>query len=200
MKYKILILVVIPLALLTGCSTKVNLTYHPVIEKQTDTGLALCVNHFEDVRPVKDQVGSIRNVFGMPVIRLVTDDKVPEWMSQALMAELSRTGYKIVEDNHAANYEIEGKIATASATSYLMYHGKMHVELVVKQEGNEIFRKCYKTAESGGANWAAQASSCVNTLELNLQEICRQFISDLNCLLMDKKPAIELQVAPSSEV
>ncbi len=56
----------------------------------------------------------------------------------------------------------------------------MQVKISVQKNGREIFDKTYITKKSGGMTWFARNKSCAKTLELNLQEVCKQFIKDFN--------------------
>ena len=53
-------------------------------------------------------------------------------------------------------------------------------DLSLAKEGDILFQKTYKTNVNGGTNWIAQASMCAETLKYNLQEVCRQFVIDIN--------------------
>ncbi len=166
--------------LLTGCTKKVDLSYTPIYPTQSPNNIQLVVNSFKDNRVDQQEIGSHRNLYGMPIIKIKTDDSVPNWMTDAFKAELTNAGYTILNQDQGSDYEIEGKIHQVYTTSYMIYHGRMHVEITLKQNDAIIFQKEYRTKEHGGINWFATNSGSTNTLELNLQAICRQFIEDFS--------------------
>lgn len=171
------------LLLLTSCTTKAHLGYIPKYPIQASNNIQLVVEPFNDHRKKVDEIGSHRNLYGMPIIKVKTDDSVPDWMTGAFKAELTNAGYTILEKDQSSDYEIEGKIHQVYATTYFIYHGRMRVEIALKKNNSVLFQKEYQTKESGGANWMASPAGCANTIEINLQEICRQFIEDLSDFL-----------------
>lgn len=177
MKKSFLLLV---LFTLTGCSTKLSLTYEPMSEKREMNNTQVAVNAFEDVRKNVHIVGSKRNIYGMPIVKILTDDNVSEWVTNALKLEMSNAGYSIVEDFSIPAYEVKGTLLKAFTSTYFIYHGRMAIKISVKKDSNAVFEKNYIVKESGGVNWLARNKSCAKTLELNLQEICKQFINDFD--------------------
>jgi hypothetical protein len=163
----------------TGCSTKTSLGYSPVIQQQEKNHIDLTIGEFEDKREEGQQIGALRNIFGMPIIKIITDDNVPHWVMNAFKMELTNAGYSIVS-SYPVSYVIEGKIIKAYASTYFLYHGSMIVELSLKKNDQVIFQKIYETKENAGANWIAQASMCAEALKYNLQSICKSFIKDIN--------------------
>jgi len=155
-----------------------------VIPVQESKNIALQLKSFDDERKDKESVGSIRNLYGMPIITIKTDSDVPQWMSSALKAELTNAGYDVLD---SARYVIEGKIKKVFSSTYFMYHGELLVDIALKSDGTVIFQKSYNTNKGGGINWIASPSQCMNTLERNLQTVCKQFINDLGEHLAAKK-------------
>ena len=63
---------------LSSCTRTVSLGYAPVIEMQKENHIAMKVDNFEDSRSKKSQqVGALRNGYGMPIVKLVTDENIP---------------------------------------------------------------------------------------------------------------------------
>lgn len=108
---------IVPALFLTACSTKTSLSYTPIIEQKEKNYIQLATLPFDDTRLHPETVGALRVVLGMPLIKIVTDDSVPNWVENALKEELT------------------------------------------------------------------QASMCSETLKLNLQEVCKQFIQDVHATL-----------------
>lgn len=175
-KYPLFLLLI----LLSSCTTKVHLGYTPTIEKQEANNIPIAITPFDDIRAKKAVVGALRNLYGMPLVKIVTNDSVPHWVTTAFKTELSNAGYQIADHTSDQSYTIEGKILKVFASAYFIYHGRMEVEISLKKGPEILFTKLYQTKESPGINWAAQSSTCVRTLELNLQKICQQFVTDIN--------------------
>ena len=167
----------------SSCTQKINLAYEPVIERCEEKKGNLFLGSFEDGRQKLD-VGSKRNVYGIPIVTLVTEDDVALWVTNALKLEMENAGYTITDQIQNEAYQFEGKVIRVYTTTYFIYHGRMTVEISVKREGSEVFRKIYTTKVSNGISFIASSASCSKTLALNLQQVCKQFISDFN--LLDK--------------
>jgi hypothetical protein len=168
---KITLLLAVLLLCLTSCTTKTNLCYTPVIEQQEKNQINLKVEAFEDLRSEGQQIGANRNLYWMPIIKIVTDDSIPEWVNNAFKTELTNAGYSIVDTLEENHYLLEGKIIKLFADTHLLYHARMGVKISLKK-GNEIlFEKIYRTNKGGGIS---------KTLEYNLQEICKLSVDDIN--------------------
>jgi hypothetical protein len=166
---------------LTGCTSKTRLAaYNPVIEEHEKNNISLKIKGFEDVRPEGRQIGANRNLYWMPLIKIVTDDSIPDWVTNAFKVELTNAGYSIVDSDFENNYSLEGKIIKLFANTHFLYHGRMAVEISLKKGDETLFQKLYKTNEDGGINWIASDYMCAETLKYNLQEICRRSIADIN--------------------
>jgi hypothetical protein len=190
---KNILLLIISIFCFTACTTKAPLGYTPVIEKQEENHISLKIEEFDDLRAEGQKIGALRNGFGMPIVKIITDESVPNWVTNAFKMELTNAGYSIVDTHSADSYLIEGKIIKAFASSYVLYHGSMVVEIFLKKNDQVIFQKIYKTHENGGANWIGQASMCAETLKYNLQEICKRFITDLNLHLKTPTEPLSFQ-------
>ncbi len=67
----------------------------------------------------------------------------------------------------------------------------MKIEIALKRDDDVTYHKVYATKKSNGVHWFAQTSICVKTLELNLQEVCKRFITDLNHKIIESDLKIE---------
>lgn len=178
-----LLFFIVSAIILTGCSTKTHLVeYTPTIKQQESNNIGLTINQIDDMRVKKKKVGALKNLYGMPIVKIITEDDLSIWVTNALKTELSNAGYSIGEEK---DYSIEGKVFQAYATSYFIYQGKMEVEFTLKQNDKIILRKNYKTNVDNGINWFSLPKSCMKTLSFNLQEICKQFINDINIQLLN---------------
>ena len=171
---------------LMGCTSKTALaTYTPVIEEQEKNNISLKIKEFVDLRPEGQQIGANRNLYWMPLIKIVTDDSIPDWVTNAFKMELTNAGYSIVDSDFENNYLLEGKIIKLFANTHFLYHGRMAVEISLKKGDAILFQKLYKTKEDGGINWMTRDSMCAKTLKYNLQEVCRRAIADVNQHLIE---------------
>jgi hypothetical protein len=136
------------------------------------------VGEFEDGRSEPQKIGAMKNIWGMTVVSVMTDDSVPEWMTKALATELTQAGYSVVD--HKDGYRVEGKVIEAFTNTAFIYEGSLSIDLSLKKGDEVVFRKIYSTDEDGGLNWLDRPAMTAETLEINLQEICRQFIADIN--------------------
>jgi hypothetical protein len=173
---------------LTGCSAKTSLGYTSVIEQQEKNGVEVKVGEFGDGRAEPQKIGAMKNMFGMTIVSVMTDDSVPEWVTKALAMELNQAGYSVVD--HEDGYKIEGKVIEAFTNTAFVYEGSLSVDLSFKKGGEVVFRKIYSTDEDGGLNWMDRTVMTAKTLEINLQEICRQFIADINSKLVIRSDSL----------
>lgn len=73
---------------LASCSTKTSLTYDSVIQEQPKNHICVAVDSFQDTRSTPEKIGALRNEYGMPGVKITTNDDVPIWMKAALEKEL----------------------------------------------------------------------------------------------------------------
>lgn len=179
---KPLLLTIITFLCLTGCKTQVPLNYEPIHQKCAPNNISVTIPSFKDSRKNPKVVGSKRNAYGMPIIKIITEDNVSDWVTNALKTEMSNAGYMMTDTYLNSIYEVTGTILKVYATTYFIYHGRMSILVTIQKEGKQVFEKLYNTKISGGINWFATNKSCANTLKINLQEVCTQFIKDFNAL------------------
>lgn len=177
-----LFLLIVALSCLTGCKTRIPLTYQPIQQKCASNNIPVSVASFQDSRKNPAIVGSKRNGYGISIIKIITQDSATDWVTNALKAEMSNAGYAITESSSDATYEVSGTLLNVYTTTYFIYHGRMSILVSVQKNGEKVFEKTYNTKKSGGFNWFATNKSCSKTLEINLQEVCAQFIKDFRVL------------------
>lgn len=182
------IFIFIFILLLAGCVSRIDLAYEPVMEKQESNHTilhvqSLGVQNFEG-KPKGTTVGTIEN------------DVFSDWIINALKSELANAGYSITENKELIEPEA---IVESIETHPLIYNicpgqfrgkdGWMSIEMSVKQGDKEIFTKVYQSRRGMKANLFVLKSSIEKTLRRSLQDICRQFVEDLNAelLLVDKR-------------
>ncbi|MBP9842287.1 MAG: hypothetical protein KBC64_07710 [Simkaniaceae bacterium] len=172
----------------TSCSTKTSLTYDPIIQEQPKNDICVSVDSFQDTRSKPQEIGALRNGYGMPLVKITTDDDVPMWMKVALEKELINAGYLITDKDNENVYHIKGKIIKVVSGTYFTYYGKIAIEMSLNKGEIVLLEKTYLSKENMGMCWqlsplinrTKQAIKCSNALEFNLQEIYRQFIENIN--------------------
>jgi hypothetical protein len=181
----------------TSCTTRASLNYTSIIQEQAKNYVCISVDNFEDTRLKPKQIGALRNGYGMPAVKITTDDDVPMWMKAALEEELINAGYSIIDEESVDTYHIKGKIIKVNSGTYFTYYGNIAVEMVLNQGEKILLKKNYISNKSDGLcyqlspfmNTAKQAIKCSDALKLNLQGIYRQFIEDINQQLLSRDSA-----------
>lgn len=181
---------------LTGCSTKTSLSYESVIQEQSKNDICVAVDSFQDSRSQPQKIGALRNGYGMPIVKITTDDDVPTWMKTALEKELKNAGYTITEEERESNYHIKGRILKLSSGTYFTYSGKISIEMTLNQDSKVILEKQYTSKENAGLCWQIspfinsnkQAMKCSHALTLSLQDIYKEFVNDVNQQINNQQP------------
>lgn len=187
MKLKFLLLMFI--LFISGCAwgdRMIRLSYTPVSSTQPKNNIVVKVNTFEDERIVKDAVGYSRNAYGMRCAKVIPENNVSEWVTNALKAELVNLGYTISNQETTMNV-INGDIFDVFCDTYLTYNGRIGIKVILEKSGEVAMERDYSVNKSGGMNWAATSTSFAKTLEMALQDTLRQVVIDINDQLL-KKP------------
>jgi len=180
-KNKIFCLLII-IGFISGCAwgdRRVILTYAPITTPQPKKNITLKVAEFDDKRTIKDTVGYSRNAYGMRCAKVIPENSVTTWVTNALKAELINAGYTVSNEGSEPNL-IKGVVFDVFCDTYFTYDGRIGIAVTLLQEGKVVFDKTYSASKSGGVNWAATSKSYAKTLELTLQDALRQVIYDIN--------------------
>ncbi|MDX8430679.1 MAG: YajG family lipoprotein [Candidatus Algichlamydia australiensis] len=161
---------------LASCSVKNNLAYRPITEQQPENSIQVRVSEFIDTRKKPQNIGCYRNLYGMPIVSIKTEENVSEWVSSALSQELKLAGFSFAEDS---KYEIQGSIQELYCDVYFKFGGKVHLKVRVLEEGNEIFLKSYYANIKGHGLTGENPRTPVTSLEENLQSVYKEVIADL---------------------
>jgi uncharacterized lipoprotein YajG len=186
---------------LTSCSTKTSLSYNPIIEERPKNHICVTVDSFQDTRSQPQKIGALRNGYGMPIVKITTDDDVPTWMKTALEEELANAGFTVINKEKEDTYYIKGSILRISSGTYLTYSGKISMEMTLNQGSNVLLKKQYTSKENDGRCWILtpfinsrrQASKCSKALSYSLQEIYKQFIADVNQEIYNQQLSTECE-------
>lgn len=180
MKIKFLVATVI--LFMSGCAwidRKPLLTYSSFSVPQPQNKIILKVIPFEDKRTIKDTVGYSRNGFGQRCAKVIPQNNVAGWVTNALKLELTNAGYTISEEENTPN-KIEGVVIDIFCDTYFTYDGRASLKVSLKKDGKILIDKDYSSTKSGGANWAATSESFAKTLDMTLQDVLKQVMFDIN--------------------
>jgi hypothetical protein len=131
------------------------------------------------MRTIKDTVGYSRNGYGMRCAKVIPENNVNQWATDALKKELENAGYTVTGENDTQNV-VDGAVFDIFCDTYMTYEGRVNVKVSLKKKGETIFDKNYSATQSGGVNWAATEASFAKTLELTLQEAIKQAVYDID--------------------
>jgi hypothetical protein len=171
---------------LTSCTGTVreSLAYHPVITQQKKNNISLKVEDFEDTRTQGQHIGTIKNLYGVPLYRITTEHNISNWVTDAIRLELANAGYSIVDSTDG--YQVEGEINKVYTKGRFGINSYMVLSISLNKNGTTIFQKVYETkrdssieCSDGNRNWVEYATHS-EILKKNLQDVCTRFIADVN--------------------
>lgn len=172
---------------LTGCTTvRDTLGYAPVIEQQENKHITLKIKEFKDLRTEGEQIAKIRNLYGMPIVKVTTKESIPNWVENALKMELSNAGYTIANSYGSEDYRIEGQVIKMFADGYFSYDACLVLNIALKKEDQVIFQKTYEATHDGqvedseGKKQSFEYATFTERFKYDLQDICKHFIADIN--------------------
>lgn len=164
--------------LFTGCSSGRYLVYNPVIETCSENNISIAVD-VKDSRIDKDEIGYYRGEYG-PVL-LTVNNSVSDWVTEALNVELQNAGYKTQKNARGATlYTVKGKVLSLRVnTDAFSKEGKLRIDVEVFKKNKMIFQKEYFSRMNPKADFTLFKDSSITVLEELLQNICSEFIGDL---------------------
>jgi len=191
--------VVVLVLILGGCAfgtRQATLIYPPKSEtgvtpvasaaaEATSKEVSIVLMPFNDQRPDKKLVGTVRNGFGMRTADVVAVNSVPEWVSQALKLDFQKNGYTVISGNPgdsklSPSVIVSGDIDNVFCDAYLTYEGQMSLMVKVSKDGNELLSRQYMGTGTAGMSWGATADSYAQSLALALASAIKQLVSDLD--------------------
>ena len=178
---------------LSGCAFGVRkpfLSYSPVLPAQHKNNIVIKVVPFKDERKTKDTVGYVRNSLGMKCAKVVPQNNVAKWVTDSLKSELRNAGYTVSGGDNVSNV-VQGSVLDIFCDTYLTYDGRAALKIVLKRGGKVILSKDYSVKKNGGMNLAATSKAFAKTLEMTLQEVLKQVVSDVNKLLLKQTASNE---------
>ena len=164
---------------ISGCAfgtRRPTLTYSTALPPGSPKGVSIKVMSFEDKRNNKEEIGYIRNLYGMRCAKVISTNDISEWISNALKAELQNVGYSLSDD---AQNSVSGEVIEVFCDTSFAYEGKVMVRVILKKEDEVILDKNYSAKEEE-MNWAARAATITKVLEKTLQNLIKQVMFDIN--------------------
>jgi hypothetical protein len=178
-----------------GCAfgaRRATLHYPPAAEPGAGTARAapaaaaskaeIALAPFADGRTDKKQVGSVRNGFGMPTADVVTNDSVPDWVTGAVRTELTKAGYRVIDNNGDAptTPTLAGDITNVWCDAYFTYLGEVNLNVRLRRGSQDLLNKSYMGHGGAGMNWGATAEAYGQTLAIALADALMQLVIDLD--------------------
>lgn len=179
---------------LASCSTTTvrdTLGYTPIIEQQGKNHISLQIEEFEDGRSEGQEIGKLKNLYGITVIKVTTGEDIPSWIREALRIELANAGYSTIEFGHSDGYRIEGKVNKVFADAYFNINGCVSVEISLKKGEEILFHKDYEFRNDQSVKFLDEKSSKVEyatvteTLKYDLQKVCKSLVADVDQYLLN---------------
>jgi len=102
-------------SLLSACAltdSSVRLSYEPVTQPPGGKEGPISVVKFQDDRPDKRVIGEVRNLNMEHTADIIIENQdVSKWVTDALVSELSRTGYTVDETMNATSRSTEPQVS-----------------------------------------------------------------------------------------
>jgi len=152
--------------------------YSVITEPQSEKNIDIHVAQFEDERLETEVIGHVRNGYGMKTAKVITTSNIPDWVTEAMKAELQNIGYTITDDPNTLNV-VGGEVIKVYCDSYIAYDGEVGIEVTLKKGKEEVFSRKYLGKDSS-MNFAARAKSFAITLERCLQKALSDAVHDID--------------------
>ena len=120
-KFSFCLIIVFVCVSMSSCAfgtRRPTLTYSPASPAGSPKNVSVKVVTFEDKRTNKEEIGYIRNAYGMRCAKVISTNNVDEWITSALKAELLNTGYSLSDD---AQNSVSGDIIEVFCDTSMAY-------------------------------------------------------------------------------
>ena len=178
----------VSLPLLAGCAfvdREAELRYSaPAREAAAPTGegalrATVAVRDVVDRRKDAENVGNVRNGFGMKTADVHGKGDAVAWVREATKQELQRAGFVPKVAAAESDLVVDVQLQTTNCTAYLTYEGDVSIAAKAMRHGRAIVDGIYVGKGSAGMNWTATDASFAETLDLALQDALVQFLRDV---------------------
>lgn len=147
----------------------------------------LNVTPFNDIRENMVEVGCVRNGFGMKTAKVIADNDVADWITEAVIMELKNAGYSVVKVTSAEEAEsgpvLTGDVVKVYCDAFFSYAGEVMMSARIMDGEKEVLRKTYTGKGSAGANWAAGSKAFGQSLSLALGNAITYLVADIDSAL-----------------
>lgn len=178
---KLVYMVLLSAVFISGCAFGTRrpvLKYTIGTEPQSSKGITVYVSPFVDDWVDKNVIDHVRNGWGLKTAKVVTETNISNWVTDALKSELKNIGYSIANDS-TTPIKISGEIVEVYVTSFMLYEGRVVVEVSLLIDNEKIFTEKY-SGNDESLNWAATAKSYGITLERSLQTALKRAVYDID--------------------
>lgn len=139
----------------------------------------VAVRDVVDRRKDVENVGNVRNGFGMKTADVHSKGDPAAWVREATRQELQRAGFVPQDATAASDLVVDVQLQGTYCTAYLTYEGDVSIAAKAMRRGRAIVDGVYVGKGSAGMNWTATDASFGETLDLALQDALVQFLRDV---------------------
>jgi hypothetical protein len=139
----------------------------------------VAVRDIVDRRKDVENVGNVRNGFGMKTADVHGKGDPVAWVREATRQELQRAGFVPQDATAASDLVVDVQLHTTYCTAYLTYEGDVSIAAKAMRHDRAIVDGVYVGKGSAGMNWTATDASFGETLDLALQDALIQFLRDV---------------------
>ena len=192
------ILIVLGLALLTGCGTRtlnMNLIYppeqgateipqSPMIETAGYMSPGDIVLEIFDARADKDLLGVDRDIFGMTLANVASDDNVAVWVNDAMTYELTKAGYNVLQKGSESTNDIAigliVDIQKIHCDTHLIFYAEVLLQVTLDNANKRQVTNQYEGKGNAGDNWFTTRKRVRASLALALQDAISKMLADFD--------------------
>lgn len=116
---------------------------------------------------------------GMRCAKVIPQNGVTEWVTNALKAELTNAGYSISNQENTPNV-IGGEVFDVFCDPSLTYDGSIGIKIMLKRNNKLILEKQYAVKKSRCDLFGRIGKAISKTLETTLQDTLKQAVGDIN--------------------
>lgn len=171
------------LALTAGCvasEMRPILTYSPVATADNKNNIVVKVQTFNDTRQYKDTGGPSANPSGIKCDKVIPQNSVAQWVTDALKAQLDASGYNVVYDQSDSPNIITGEVYEVCGKTY---EASIGIKVVLQHDGKTLLNKDYDVKRDGEVTFSDGTDAYTNTMAVTLKAALLELVSDLQAAL-----------------
>jgi len=157
---------------------KVNLMYAPAnVASGQGQGQEVVVNKFRDQRG-DQRIGVVKNAYGMETAKVIANNDVAEWISNAVVTELQQAGVKVTRgmgQRDPVKIVLNGTITRVFCDISMKLRADIIVTLQLIKGNQTLLNQTY-TGQASITAWTASAKEYGKVFNLALQYLMRKKI------------------------